>query len=77
MKLGEIAAKLGCKLEGDANTEIRGVAGIEDAGPGDLSFLANPRYAGRLAATRASAVIVPEDADELAGVFGCVGRFAA
>ena len=36
MKLSEIAEKLSCKLEGDPNAEIRDVAGIEDAGPGDL-----------------------------------------
>jgi UDP-3-O-[3-hydroxymyristoyl] glucosamine N-acyltransferase len=37
---------------------VRGVAGIEDAGPGDLAFLANPRYAAHLARTKASAVIL-------------------
>ena len=51
MKLSEIAEKLGCKLEGDANTEIRGVAGIEDAGPGDLTFLANLKYRPALETT--------------------------
>ena len=45
-------------MEGDAAIEIRRVATLEDAGPGDLTFLANPRYAGKLAATRASAVIM-------------------
>src|ERR1700757_3806489 len=62
MKLSEIAEKLGCKLEGDANAEIRGVAGIEDAGPGDLTFLANLKYRPALETTRASAILIASDA---------------
>jgi UDP-3-O-[3-hydroxymyristoyl] glucosamine N-acyltransferase len=58
VKLRELAARLGCELRGDGEVEIRGVAGLEQAGPGELSFLANPRYADRLAATRAAAVVV-------------------
>lgn len=56
--LGELARRLNCPVEGDAAIEIRRVAGIEDAGPGDLTFLANPKYASKLATTRASAVIL-------------------
>jgi UDP-3-O-[3-hydroxymyristoyl] glucosamine N-acyltransferase len=56
--LGELARRLECPVEGDAAVEIRRVATLEDAGPGDLTFLANPRYAGKLASTRASAVIM-------------------
>jgi UDP-3-O-[3-hydroxymyristoyl] glucosamine N-acyltransferase len=48
-------------VEGDAAIEIRRVATIEDAGPGDLTFLANPRYADKLGATKASAVIMNGD----------------
>ena len=62
MTLRELADRLGCRLEGDGAIEITGVAGLEAAGPGDLSFFANPRYAAALAATRASAVIVGERA---------------
>jgi UDP-3-O-[3-hydroxymyristoyl] glucosamine N-acyltransferase len=62
MTLIELARRLGCRLSGDGAIDVQRVAGLEDAGPGDLSFLANPRYASRLATTRASAVIVPEDA---------------
>lgn len=62
MKLREIAERLGCRLEGDGEVEIGGVAGIEDAGPGDLTFLANPRYTHALHATRAAAVILGGDA---------------
>ena len=58
MKLGELAARLGCELRGDGELEIRGVAGLDEAGPDELSFLANPRYAGKLEATRAGALVV-------------------
>ncbi len=61
MTLRELAERLGCRLEGDGAIEITGVAGLEDAGPGDVSFFANPRYAAALKTTRASAVIVAED----------------
>jgi len=56
--LGELARRLDCPVEGDAAIEIRRVAKIEDAGPGDLTFLANPKYVSKLATTRASAVIM-------------------
>ncbi|HVB57690.1 MAG TPA: UDP-3-O-(3-hydroxymyristoyl)glucosamine N-acyltransferase [Candidatus Acidoferrales bacterium] len=62
MKLGEIAAKLGCELEGDANLEMTGVAGIEDAQAGDLTFLANRKYRSALETTAASAILVARDA---------------
>jgi len=61
MKLAELAQKLGCVVEGDANLEITGVAGIEDAQPGELTFLANRKYVRALASTRASAVIIGKD----------------
>ena len=61
MTLGELARRLECPVEGDAAIEIRRVAKIEDAGPGDLTFLANPKYASKLASTRASAVIMNGD----------------
>ena len=61
MTLGELARRLECPVEGDAAIEIRRVAKIEEAGPGDLTFLANPKYASRLATTRASAVIMNGD----------------
>lgn len=58
-KLGEIASRLGAELEGDAELPIQGVAGLREARPGELSFLANPKYTEAVAETRASAVIVP------------------
>lgn len=57
MTLGELAQRLECPVEGDSGIEIHRVARIETAGAGDVTFLANPKYAASLAATRASAVI--------------------
>ncbi|MFA5907851.1 MAG: UDP-3-O-(3-hydroxymyristoyl)glucosamine N-acyltransferase [Vicinamibacterales bacterium] len=57
MTLGELARRLECPLEGDSGIEIHRVAKIETAGPGDVTFLANPKYAAALASTKASAVI--------------------
>src|SRR2546428_6148139 len=61
MKLGEIARKLNCKLEGDAQTEIHGVAGIESAKAGELTFVSNPRYRQAARTARASAVLIARD----------------
>ena len=62
MKLSEIASRLGARLEnGSPDTEISGVAGIEEAGEHQLTFLANRKYAAAARTTRASAVIVSED----------------
>jgi UDP-3-O-[3-hydroxymyristoyl] glucosamine N-acyltransferase len=63
MKLSDIVEKLGGNLEGDGNVEITAVAGLAEAGQGDVSFLANPKYAAQVATTKASAVIVPNDWD--------------
>ncbi|MGD0500231.1 MAG: UDP-3-O-(3-hydroxymyristoyl)glucosamine N-acyltransferase [Bryobacteraceae bacterium] len=58
MKLREIADALGCRLEGDGDVEITGVAGMEQAGAGQLTFLANPKYAPKVRHTKASAILV-------------------
>jgi len=60
MRLSEVARKLGCRLEGASEVEIRGVSGIEHAEPGQITFLANRRYFPLLKATRASAVLVED-----------------
>src|SRR6202521_1695358 len=60
MKLGELAARLGCMLEGDAQIEIHGAEGLEAARPGEVTFLSNPRYGRELSTTRASAVLVED-----------------
>jgi UDP-3-O-[3-hydroxymyristoyl] glucosamine N-acyltransferase len=62
VKLRELAERLACRLEGDGEVEIVRVAGIQHAEPGDLTFVANPRYEATLASTRASAVLVREGA---------------
>jgi UDP-3-O-[3-hydroxymyristoyl] glucosamine N-acyltransferase len=61
MKLSEIATALGATLEnGNPDTEITGVAGIEEAVAGQITFVANPKYAAAAKTTAASAVIVSE-----------------
>ena len=62
MKLGEIASALNLTLEnGDPATEITGVAGIEESAAGQITFVANPRYAAAAKTTAAAAIIVSED----------------
>ncbi len=60
-KLSEIAGIIGAKLEGDADIDIAGIAKIEEAKKGEITFLSNPKYAKYFESTEASAVIVPED----------------
>ena len=62
MKLRDLAEQLECRLDGDGEIEIVRVAGIQDAMPGDLTFLANPKYEAVLARTRASAVLLRDEA---------------
>jgi UDP-3-O-[3-hydroxymyristoyl] glucosamine N-acyltransferase len=61
LRLRDLAERLGCRLEGDGAIEITRVAGLEAAGPGDITFFTNPRYAAALRTTRASAVILADD----------------
>jgi UDP-3-O-[3-hydroxymyristoyl] glucosamine N-acyltransferase len=65
MKLSELAAALGCALRGDPEIEISGVAGVEQAGPSQLTFLANPKYAPKVKHTRAAAILVKAPIDSL------------
>ena len=60
MTLAELARRLNCRLVGDGTIDVVRVATLDDAGPGDVTFVTNAKYASRLAATRASAVIVDE-----------------
>jgi UDP-3-O-[3-hydroxymyristoyl] glucosamine N-acyltransferase len=62
VKLRDLAERLDCRLEGDGDVEVRRVAGIQSAEPGDITFLANPKYEKALRTTRASAVILKDDA---------------
>src|SRR5271163_974880 len=58
MKLAALAAHLGATLHGDPDAEITSAAGLEDAGPGQLTFVANPKYTPLARTTRATAVLV-------------------
>ncbi len=58
MQLSDLAERLGASLEGDGSAEITGVAGIEQAGPGQVTFVANKRYATLARTTRAAAILV-------------------
>ena len=60
MKLSQIAARLQCELVGNGEIEITGLAGMEHAGPTELTFLANPRYAHKVKNTRAAAILTAE-----------------
>ena len=62
MKLADLAERLSCRLEGPPETEIQGVAGIDQAIPGQITFLSNKRYIPSLKTTRASAVLIEEGA---------------
>ncbi len=57
----QIAAQVDGELVGDETAVVSGVAGLGEAGPRELSFLANPKYAGQVAASRAAIVLVPTD----------------
>jgi UDP-3-O-[3-hydroxymyristoyl] glucosamine N-acyltransferase len=61
--VGEIASLVGGEILGPEDVTIRGISGIREANKGDITFLANPKYAPLLALTRASAIIVAKDVD--------------
>ncbi|MEI6148143.1 MAG: UDP-3-O-(3-hydroxymyristoyl)glucosamine N-acyltransferase [bacterium] len=60
LTIEEIARRLGGLIEGEGTTEIGGVAALDEAGPGEVTFLHNPRYSTAMKSTRASAVLVNE-----------------
>ena len=63
MKLSELALLTAARVEGDSSDiEITGAAGLDDAGLGQITFLANPRYTPRVNSTQASAIYLAEDA---------------
>jgi len=66
MKLGELAERLGAELHGDPQIEVTGVKGIEEAGPSEITFVANPKYAGLAKTARAAAVLVEPEFPEIA-----------
>jgi UDP-3-O-[3-hydroxymyristoyl] glucosamine N-acyltransferase len=65
MKLAQIARALGCELRGDGDVDITGVAALDDAVPGTLTFLADRRLAAKVADTRASAIVLAPDAPDV------------
>ena len=58
LSLGALAVRFGLELQGDPEAEVSTVASLREAGPGSVSFLANPRYRRYLAETRAGAVVL-------------------
>jgi len=66
MKLEDLARQLGAECRGPASLEITGVAGIEDAAPGQLTFISNRKYASFVRMTQASAILVTPDFAEVA-----------
>jgi UDP-3-O-[3-hydroxymyristoyl] glucosamine N-acyltransferase len=63
MKLSELAERTGARVEGaSTDIEIVGAAGLDEAGEGQVTFLANPRYTPRVNTTRAAAVFLSEEA---------------
>jgi len=65
MKLGELAKRLNAELRGDAELEVTGVKGIEEAGPTEVTFVANPKYGGLARKTKAAAVLVEPEFPEI------------
>lgn len=65
MKLKELAEQLNGAVRGDGDVEITGVAGMEHAGPDQITFLANPKYAHKVKDTRAGAIIAAAGVGEL------------
>ena len=60
-----MANRLGAELRGDAEREVTGIKGIEDAGPTEVTFVANPRYGALARKTRAAAVLVEPEFPEI------------
>jgi UDP-3-O-[3-hydroxymyristoyl] glucosamine N-acyltransferase len=60
MKLSDVAEKLSCRLEGDSSAEIVGIAGMDHAAPGQITFLANRRYFPLLRTTHATAIFIED-----------------
>ena len=65
MKLSQLASRLSCAWTGE-DIEITGVAGMEQAGPTELTFLANPKYAHKVKHSRAAAILVSQPLGETA-----------
>ncbi|MDX1981126.1 MAG: UDP-3-O-(3-hydroxymyristoyl)glucosamine N-acyltransferase [Bryobacteraceae bacterium] len=64
-RVDELAGRLGCAVAGDGGVTISGVAGIEQAGPQDLTFLSNPKYGPKARQTRAGAMLAQKPVEGL------------
>ena len=71
-KLNELAQSVDGTVVGDGEVEISGVAAIEEARPGEITFIANPKYLPKLSETRASAVIVSKEVTQADKSLLCV-----
>jgi UDP-3-O-[3-hydroxymyristoyl] glucosamine N-acyltransferase len=65
VRLRDLAARLELPVEGDDGVELSGVAGLEDAVEGQLSFVTGPKFAAAFAESSASAFVVPPEFDTL------------
>lgn len=65
MKLWEVAERLGAELRGNGDVDIHGIAGIEEAVPGQITFISNKKYAAMARSTKASAILVEPGFPEL------------
>ena len=68
LTLAQIASRLGGRVVGDPAILIRQVGSLERAGPGQVAFLSDPRYRSRLAATKASAVLLAAESEALSAL---------
>jgi UDP-3-O-[3-hydroxymyristoyl] glucosamine N-acyltransferase len=66
MKLQQVAQALGAELRGDGARDVTGVAGIEHAGPSEITFVSNPKYAPLAKTTQAAAILVTPDFPDIA-----------
>jgi UDP-3-O-[3-hydroxymyristoyl] glucosamine N-acyltransferase len=61
MKITELSRHTNAQIEGDNSLELNGAAGLDEAQPGHVTFLANPRYTSHVHSTRASAIFIGEN----------------
>ena len=64
MKLKDLAASLDCRLVGNGEVEITGLAGLEQASSSELTFLSNPKYTAKVKHTRAAAILINQPLSE-------------
>jgi UDP-3-O-[3-hydroxymyristoyl] glucosamine N-acyltransferase len=59
-RLADLADRIGARLVGDGERVVAGIAPIEEAGPGQVTFLANPKYTRFAKESKAAAIIAKE-----------------